>query len=201
MKRPNFNTIETGSEFNQWYWRKDELIEIFKAVGLPCGGTKSELRDRIIFALDNNGKLKPTKKKLHPKSDFNWARAQLFPETIITDSVSFGLNFRNFMKSHIGTKFSCHSDFMHWVKSNPGKTLQDAIVKWKQMELRKDKPDFRRDIPKHNMLNQYLRDFLDGNVDKSFRDALHYWEIKKRMPMENGFVKYAASDLKLGAKD
>ena len=200
MNRPGFSEIETGAEFNQWYWLKDELIEICKQANLPYHGGKFELRDRIIYALDNEGRLKPNSKKGKPKSSFNWAKSSLALDTLITDNVSFGPNFRNFMKSEIGNNFSCHSDFMAWVKSNPGKTLRDAVLKWQEMENRKNDPDFRRDIAAHNMLNQYVRDFLDDNPDMSFKDALHHWKIKKQMPTENGFVKYTKADLKLSTK-
>ncbi|QLG44844.1 hypothetical protein HYG79_05585 [Costertonia aggregata] len=41
------------------------------------------------------------------------------------------------MKSRIGTKFSCHGDFMHRVRKNEGKTLEDAIAIWHELEDRK----------------------------------------------------------------
>ena len=193
MKRPDFSEIKTGAEFNQWHWLKDELVAICKQANLPYNGGKFELRDRIIYALDNNGSLKANEKKDKPKSYFNWAKSKLTLKTVITDNVSFGPNFRNFMKSEIGNNFSCHSDFMDWVRSNTGKTLQDAVLKWQELENRKDDPNFRRDIAVHNMLNQYVRDFLDDNPDKSFKEALRLWKIKKQMPTKNVITKNKAA--------
>ncbi|WP_422104108.1 DUF6434 domain-containing protein [Winogradskyella sp.] len=197
MSRPRFEDIKTGNEFNQWYWLKDEMITICKLLELPIKGRKFDLRDRIMYALDNDGKLKPEPKKRSIQSKFNWAKSQLSLETLITDNVSFGPNFRRFMKNQIGNKFSCHSDFMDWVKSNAGKSLSDAVDKWNELERRKEDPNFKRTIADNNMLAQYTRDFLEDNKNKTLKDAKKYWNLKKQLPTKNGFVRYESSDLKL----
>ena len=161
--RPKFEEIKTGKEFNNWYWLKEEMVEICKSSGLPSNGRKFDLRDRIMFAIDNDGKLKPEPKKKKRTSKFDWAKSELSLRTIITDNVSFGPNFRRFMKKEIGNKFICHSDFMDWVKTNEGKTLEDAIAKWIDLEKRKEDPNFKRKIADNNMLAQYTRDFLKDN--------------------------------------
>ena len=197
MSRPKFEEIKSGSEFNQWYWLKEEMIDICKRSGLPTNGRKFDLRDRIMYALDNYGKVKPELKKEKKLSKFNWSKTELSLDTLITDNISFGPNFRKFMKSQIGNKFSCHSDFMDWVKSNAGKSLSDAVNKWNELEKRKDDPNFKRKIADNNMLAQYTRDFLENNKNKTLNDAKKYWNLKKQLPTKNGFVRYESSDLKL----
>ena len=196
MKRPDFKQIKNGAEFNNWYWLKKEMIEICRTLGLPMIGSKFQLRDRIMYALDNKGALKP-EVKIKPKSRFNWAKAPLTPETVITDNVSFGPNFKNFMLGQVGKKYVCHIDFQAWVKSNPGKTLADAVAQWNAFEQRNQSPDFQTQIKPHNMYNQYTRDFLKDNPNLSTKEARICWLIRKEMPMENGFVRYKKSDPKL----
>ncbi len=198
MKRPPFEHIKSGQEFNKWYWLKEEMIEICKRCGLPSGGRKFDLRDRILYALDHDGKIKPEPQKTKTKSKFDWAKSELTLDSKITDNVSFGPNFRGFMKSHIGNKFSCHSDFMDWVKSNEGKTLADAVKAWYKLEKRKEDPNFKRTIADNNMLAQYTRDFLEDNKNKTMKDANKYWLLKKQLPTKNGFIRYEKTDLKLG---
>ena len=195
IARPDFEAIKSGEEFNSWYWLKEELVTFCKYLRLPHTGGKFALRDRIIYALDHNGQLLPQKSSPKKKSKFNWANASLTLDTVITDNVSFGPNFRNFMQSQIGNKFSCHSDFMDWVKSNTGKTLQEAVLQWQALEDRKKDGEFRREIADHNMLAQYVRDFLEDNPGKTLKDALQCWKVKRRQPTQNGFVVYAAKDL------
>lgn len=201
MSRPDFKDIQTSAEFNNWYWLKAELVEICKQIDLPYTGSKFELRDRIMYAMENNGALLPSPPKKKPISRFNWAKADLSLETLITDNVSFGPNFRRFMRSQIGDHFSCHSDFMDWVKANVGQTLKDAVLEWEALERRKEDPNFRRVIAAHNMLSQYIRDFLDDNPGKTFKMAKRYWDLKKQLPTKDGFVRYEASDLNLENED
>ncbi|TRX60803.1 cytoplasmic protein [Fulvivirga sp. M361] len=151
MERPTFIAIKSGEEFNQWYWSKAEMEDICKQSGLPYSGSKFELRDRIMHALDHNGEVLPRERSKKTTSNFDWSKTALSIYTIITDNVSFGPNFRNFMKSKIGKKFTCHSDFMEWIKNNSGKTLGDAIAKWAELEERKKDPAFKRSIAAHNM--------------------------------------------------
>lgn len=196
LYRPPFSDIASSLEFNRWYWLKSELTEICKTLGIPSTGTKFELRDWIAYALDHQGALQPKATKVKPTSSFNWAKADLSPQTVITANVSFGPNFRRFMRAQLGNQFSCHADFMDWVRSNTGKTLGDAVVAWQQLDKRKKDPGFRRIIRKHNRYNQYIRDFLEDNPGRSLAEARKYWNLKKQLPAENGLVIYEPSDLK-----
>ena len=195
MSRPEFDNIKSGKEFNEWYWLKEEMVKICKRLGLPISGRKFDLRDRIMYALDNGGKLKPKSKKRKVKSKFNWTESELTLDTRITDNISFGPNFRKFMRSHVGKKFSCGSDFMDWMKASEGKTLDDAIAKYFQLEKRKKDSNFERKIEDNNMFNQYTRDFIKDNPGESLANVRKYWFLKKQLPTKNGFVKYERSDL------
>ncbi len=197
MERPKFENIKSGKDFNKWYWLKDEMVNFCKRSGLPTHGRKFDLRDRIMYALDHNGKVKPEYKKAKSKSKFNWVKSELNLETKITDNISFGQNFRRFMKGQIGNTFSFNSDFMDWVKANEGKTLKDAIQKYIQLENRKIDPNFQRKIADNNMFNQYTRDFIKDNPKESIKTVRKYWILKKQLPTKDGFVRYEKSDLEL----
>ena len=195
MDKPKLSAIKTSTEFQSWYWLKTELVALCKQLNLSYTGSKFELRDRILYALEHDGAVPASVKRDKPQSSFNWAKAPLDLETVITDNITFGPNFRRFMKLQIGSKFSCHSDFMDWVKANPGKRLSDAVIKWEELENRKKDPTFKRKIAAHNMLAQYVRDFLADNPGSTFKEALQCWKRKKQLPADNGFVQYDKSDL------
>ncbi|HAA10261.1 MAG TPA: hypothetical protein DCE41_00660 [Cytophagales bacterium] len=196
MSRPPIEDIQTGAEFNRWYWLKVELVDLCKRMHLPSTGSKFLLRDRIMYALDHNGEVMPEAKN-RTISKFNWAKEVLTRETLITDNVTFGQNFRRFMKGQVGEKFSFHTDFMDWVKNHQGSTLGDAVEHWYSLEEQKKDPDFRNEIADHNMYNQYTRDFLEDNPTLLPADARKYWLLKKGLPTEDGFVRYVPSDLDL----
>jgi len=53
MLRPPFKNIGNSTEFDQWYWSKEDLRQICEYLGLPDSGKKLELRKRIIQRLES----------------------------------------------------------------------------------------------------------------------------------------------------
>lgn len=194
-ERPEFSPAMTAQEFLRWYWPKSDLTTIAKGLGVPAGGSKSELRAAIADALDGVAPSAHRRKAAPGKSGFDWSRETLSLETRITEDIRFGPNFRRFMTSQIGPRFSCHGDFMTWARSNPGATLRDAVAAWHRLDARHQDPDFRRDIAPHNTYLQYLRDFQDDNPDRTRAEARRCWDVKKRQPARNGQVVYQPADL------
>ncbi|MEM6375176.1 MAG: DUF6434 domain-containing protein, partial [Pseudomonadota bacterium] len=137
----------------------------------------------------------PSQSRSKKPGSFNWAKEVLGKETIITDDISFGPNLRGFFKGAIGKKFVCHSDFMDWVRNNPGATLGGAIEAWIMLEERKDDPGFRREIASCNNYLQYLRDARDCFPELSLDDAKSCWDYKKIRPAPNGVVMFDKQDL------
>ena len=195
MPRPPFGDIRTGKEFNRWYWLKAELVAICREAGLPAHGRKFDLRDRIMYALDHEGARLPEPAPSHQDSHFDWAKSNLTPETLITDSVTFGPNFRRFMQGQVAGRFRCSAAFMDWVKANTGRTLKDAVAAYEAQERKHQTTP--RPIAAGNMYNQYTRDILADNPQLGPDDARNYWLRKKTMPTEDGFVRYARTDLDL----
>ena len=191
---PDILSIDESEQFLKWYWLKEELILFCKEKGLSPRGKKFDLRDRILAYLDGK-ELQPERKK-KPVSGFNWAKEVLTLDTRITDSVTFGKNFRGFMKENIGPRFVCHSDFMAWVRSHHGATLKEAIDAWFALEKRKENPQFKREIAPQNMLAQYTRDFFQDNPSCSREQMMKCWLNKKSLPTQGGKVIYEREDRK-----
>ncbi|APX13382.1 DUF6434 domain-containing protein [Tateyamaria omphalii] len=183
----------TATEFDRWYWPVDALKAFCEALDIPATGTKATLRDRVAAAL--SGAPLPKAPKRSGTSTFNWAKADLTPDTVITDTVSFGPNVRGYFKSRIGPKFSCHGDFMDWMRSNTGATLADAEQAWHMLEARKDDPTFRREIATCNNYLQYLRDARDAHPDLTLEQAKACWDAKKIQPAPGGYVRFETVDL------
>ena len=203
--RPNLSDIISAKEFRRWYWLKEELVNYCKSKSISSRGNKFEVADRIAEYLETGQIIKSeskskSKSKSTPgktkASQFNWAKALLTLETVITDNLTFGKNFRGFMTEQIGSKFVCHSDFMDWVKANVGKTLSDAVEAWWELEARKKDPNFKRKIAPQNMLAQYTRNFFADNPNKTHADMMRCWKLKKALPNQ-GKVVYETSDLLL----
>ena len=62
---------------------------------------------------------------------FDWHKENLTLETIIDSNYKNTQNVRRFFKSNLGEDFTFSRDFMQWLKSNTGKSLEDAINQYK----------------------------------------------------------------------
>jgi len=189
--KPNPTDRMDAPTFDAWYWDKPELVAICTHLGLPKTGGKDALRDRVLTFLRSGEVKRETPKQ---RGRFNWARETLTLETVITETVSFGPNFRTFMAAQIGPAFSCHADFMTWVRAHPGQTLSDAIDAWHALDARKNTPGFRREIAPHNNYLQYLRDYRDANPDHGQDEAKAAWHDRKKRPIEGQRIVYAPED-------
>ena len=140
MQRPTLNKNISLTDFNEFYWLKEELVAFCRTEGISTAGGKLELAERIQTYLSTGTIVKPETiiKKSH--STFDWKTEPLTPSTIITDSYRNSENVRAFFLSEIGSHFSFNVKFMNWMKQATGKTLQDAVDEWKKInDLKKVK--------------------------------------------------------------
>jgi hypothetical protein len=193
MKRPEINSIKSGSELRKWYWLKAELVEFCRSKRINYGGGKFVILERIANLLDGKSDKSKTFQADKLESNFNWAKEKLSLNTIITDSYKNGKNSRAFFKEHCGKKFHFSISFMNWMKANVGRTLQDAVEEWKNLEAKSKSG--KSEIPQHNQYNQYIRDFFADNSNKTMQEARHFWKLKKQLP--ETLHKYEKTDLEL----
>jgi Domain of unknown function (DUF6434)/SAP domain-containing new25 len=192
-KRPAITTIKTGKELKCWYWLKEELVAYCKIKDISYAGGKFTILERIANKLD--GKKVISKKNTKAVSVFDWHAAPLNPNTIITDNYKNSQNVRRFFKVHCGEKFHFSIPFMHWMKTNAGKKLKDAVIEWKRLQKATSDKTFKSVIPAHNQYNQYIRDFFADNPGKTLEDAMQCWKLKRQLPLERH--RYERSDLML----
>jgi Domain of unknown function (DUF6434)/SAP domain-containing new25 len=193
--RPDISTFQTGEDFKKWYWLKEEVVAYCKGAGIPYSGSKFEIIDRIAEALDKGLEAPKKAKKADITSKMEWHKADLTLETVITDSYKNGQNVRIFFIEYCGQNFSFNIEFMAWMKANVGKTLKDAVEEWLRITAKSKDKTFKKVIPEGNQYNQYMRDFFADNPDKTIKEARHFWQLKRSLPL--GLHKYERSDLDL----
>jgi len=193
IERPKLNKSISITDFREFYWLKEELLEFCRSHGINMTGGKQELADRIIVYLQTGKIIKtvPTKKS---KSKFDWNNAEINLDTEITDNYKSSENVRMFMKREIGSHFHFNTAFMEWTKQNIGKTMREAIAEWKRLaELKNDK-NYQTTISSQFEYNTYIRGFLADNKDKKLSDAIKHWNMKRNLRGNN---VYSREDLKL----
>ena len=194
-KRPLLDASISLEDFRSFYWLKEELLVFCRQEGLKKTGSKIELAQQIEHYLMTGEKPKPTKRPLKKKkSTFDWNTEVLSLTTLITDNYKNTEHVRQFFQAEIGTTFKFNIRFMNWMKSNHGKTLNDAIIAWKTIKEAAKNNKGEKTIAPQFEYNTYIRDFLKDNPDKSRSTAIELWKIKRSRRGDN---VYRQDDLNL----
>ncbi len=194
MERPNLDNNISLTDFKEFYWLKEELVEFCKKTGISTSGSKVELTNKIQHHFSTGKVVANFKKTQKVLSKFDWNNEPLNLMTVITDSYKNTENVRAFFTKQIGSNFSFNVKFMKWMKENEGKNLNDALEHWKQLkEIRKDK-NYKTDIEPQFEYNRYMRAFLSDNPDLSSKDAIKFWNLKRA---KRGTNEYERTDLEL----
>lgn len=183
-ERPLLNKNLDSKVFRNYYYLKEELIDFCRENNLQTTGSKIELTDRIAHYLDTGEKLSKTNKR-----KINTANT-IELNSIIEDNFVCSEKHRVFFKEQIGKSFSFNVRFQKWLKSNSGKTYQEAVNAYYQ--IIEDKKKNGTTIDKQFEYNTYIRDFFNDNKDKSLEQAIKCWKCKKSL---SGHNRYEKSDL------
>ncbi len=185
--RPSLSVKLTAAEFKNYYYLKEELVSFCREFGLQATGSKNELTERIAHYLETGEKLiqaKPVKSKNSPSF--------LTLDTLIEENIVCSEQHRVFFKQAVGQSFSFNVQFQNWLKSNAGKTYQDAVIAYAQILEAKKKTTTT--IDRQFEYNTYIRAFFADNKGLKLEDAIRCWRFKKGLPGHNAYEK---SDLKI----
>lgn len=174
----------TPDEFKEHYFLKDELKDFCRIEGLKLSGNKQDLENRIIHFLSTGESLnEPAIKKVKTKT-----LDEIHIDDVLGENFKCSEDKREFFENEIGSSFKFKVRFQKWLKENPDKTYGDAIDTYYEIQNSKEKTV----IGKQFQYNQYIRDFFEGNRDKSLEDAIQCWNYKKIL---KGHNRYEKSDL------
>lgn len=191
--RPSLDENISVSDFQDFYWLKSELQAFCRIKGIDASGGKMEIAERISYflATGSTGEISISRSR-KPVSRFDWAGAVLTPKTVITDNYRNTRNVRNFFHAQIGDLFRITVSFMAWMKENSGKTLGDAVEEWKRQHdaVMRIKP--KKEIAPQFEYNRYVRAFMADNPDRTRKEAVACWMVKKS---RRGSREYDREDL------
>ncbi|MCL4101049.1 hypothetical protein SAMN05720766_102184 [Fibrobacter sp. UWH9] len=108
-------------------------------------------------------------------------------QTFIEDDFVCSEKHRAFFKMHIGKAFSFNVQFQNWLKSNAGRTYQEAICAYER--ILKEKKDHKSPVGNLQEYNAYIRDFFADNKGRSLEDAVCCWKYKKSLIGHNRYEK------------
>ena len=181
-ERPILDKNLDADTFLNYYYLKEELVSFCKEHGIPSSGGKIDITNRIAHYL-KTGEILSVKSVRSHKSNIS----VITEDTLIEPNFVCSEKHRAFFKEKIGPSFSFPVAFQKWLKTNTGKTYQDAINAYYQ--ILEDKKKGRSQIDKQFEYNTYIRDLFDDNPGKSLDQAIICWKYKKALPGHNRYEK------------
>ncbi len=185
-ERPNLSKNINSDQFRDFYYLKQELVSFCRAEKLSTTGGKQELTERIAHYLETG-----EKKRAIPANKTTIDIGDITKDSIIENNFRCSEKHRAFFKETIGKLFSFNVIFQKWLKSNSGKTYQEAIEVYYQIV--EEKKQGLTKIDKQFEYNTYIRDFFADNESKTLEDAIKCWKYKKSI---QGHNRYEKKDLK-----
>lgn len=101
--RPPFSLQMSKSDFNGFYWYKEELAGICRSQGLSSSGTKAELEQRIRQLLDGEVAIEPRKEAARIRQKKK-PQVITLETRLIPDGFSFNQTAREFFQQYYGVK-------------------------------------------------------------------------------------------------
>ena len=203
-KRPAFDDIKSFEEFSKYYWYREELIKICRALGLKCDGGKIELNKIIeaYFKASRHPELvSGSLKKKIPKQVRDDQSIILTLDTCILEcGFTFGPRFREFFIEQTGiTNFKFNVDMVataRKVKENHDTnfTLGDLldIYYGKKSYAKYDKVSLQ--------WNKFVHDFCADPATKEFpnklKTAAALWKQVRESTREKVYTSELLSSLR-----
>ena len=167
--RPALDSTLSASKFSAWYWLKAELQTYCRAQGLPMGGSKADLAQRVGAHLGGTLASIAVQGNL-PKAKLPEA---LHLHTVIQPGWALSHGLRRFFVSQVGEAFRFNQPLRALFQNPQGQTLGQAVDLYLQIRHQ------RRPIGAQFQFNQHMRDYFAQHPDATRDQALRAWREKR----------------------
>ncbi|MFD7628282.1 DUF6434 domain-containing protein [Streptomyces sp. NPDC059851] len=174
--RPVPNPALSGAELRRWYWTLAELTSLARTMGLPAGGGKAALTDRLAAALD--GLPVPPPAPARRRAGRQLA-APVDGDTVIPEGQRCSQVLREYFVREIGPAFHFDAFMRDYVAEGAGRTLAEAVAHWHATRAQAAEP---REVGAQFEFNRFLRTWHDRHPDGSRTEALAAWQTHRSRP-------------------
>jgi hypothetical protein len=179
-ERPPLDDAIKPSDLRDYYWMKAELAAWCRGRGIPSGGGKWEIIERMVRFLETGDRGLPVGRKPRGGPRFDRAGEALTPDTVITLDYRATRNVRTFFERHLGEGFRITVPFTEWMRAHTGRTLADAIDAWRVLKDEVRNADGPKRIAPQFEFNRYVQAFMADNPGRARREAVACWMEKKK---------------------
>lgn len=175
--RPPLALALPAAEFTRWYWRKDELVDFARTLGIATSGAKELLAQRIAATLDGSEFIEPTPGRRNGGRQLG---GDLTEATMIPPGQRCSQVLRAWFVKHAGPQFHFDAAMREFIGSADGTTtLGDALAHW-----RTTRDGGPREIDAQFEYNRFTREWHRANPTGSREQLLADWAIYRSLPID-----------------
>ncbi|MFF2118682.1 DUF6434 domain-containing protein [Kitasatospora sp. NPDC058184] len=174
--RPEPSAALSGNELARWYWTLTELTTLARELGVPRGGGKAALTERLRAALD--GAAPPAAPPRARKAGRQLA-APVDGSTVIPEGQRCSQVLREYFRREIGPAFHFDAPMRTFIAESAGRTLADATTHWHTTRQAAAQP---QDIGPQFELNRFLRAWHTSHPAAPHTEALTAWRTHRAHP-------------------
>ncbi|MFJ5831407.1 DUF6434 domain-containing protein [Streptomyces sp. NPDC093089] len=176
-RRPEPSTALSGDELARWYWTLAELTVLARELGVPRGGGKAALTERLRAAL--NGDVPPPPPRARPAG--RQLAAPVNGSTVIPQGQRCSQVLREYFRREIGPAFHFDASMRTFVAEGAGRSLADAVAHWHATRQAAAQP---QEIGSQFELNRFLRAWNARHPAGSRTEALAAWRAHRDRPRD-----------------
>ncbi|GGT62562.1 DUF6434 domain-containing protein [Streptomyces purpureus] len=177
-ERPPLTPALSGDELARWYWTLAELTGLARQLGVPRGGGKAQLTERLRAVLDGKplpavtaaGRRSPAARQLSAPVDGT---------TVIPEGQRCSQVLREFFHRAIGPGFHFDAAMRGYIAKNPGRTLHEAVAHWHATRAAGARP---QEIGAQFEFNRFLRAWHTAHPAGTRQEALAAWQANRAAP-------------------
>ena len=175
--RPPLTDVRSGAELRRWYWTLAELTALARTRGVPRGGGKLALIERLAAALDDAAAPERPRRA--------GAARQLGPPVTVDTVIPAGQRcsqvLRAFFREQIGKEFVFDEFMRAFIRDGAGRTLGDAVSHWHdtRAEAARERP-----VAAQFEFNAFLRRWRRAHPQAGRAAALAAWQEHRSRPVE-----------------
>ncbi|MFI5829327.1 DUF6434 domain-containing protein [Streptomyces sp. NPDC051578] len=174
--RPELSAALSGDELSRWYWTLAELSVFARELGVPRGGGKAALTERLRAALDG---VAPPAAPPRTRSAGRQLAAPVNGLTVIPEGQRCSQVLREYFRREIGPGFHFDAYMRTFIAEGAGRTLADAIA---HRHATRQAAARLREIGSQFELNCFLRDWHAEPPAGSRAEALAAWRTHRDRP-------------------
>ncbi|WP_079429199.1 DUF6434 domain-containing protein [Streptomyces katrae] len=175
-ERPPLTPALTGDELARWYWTLAELTDLARRLGVPRGGGKAALGERLRAVLD--GKPLPTAAARRPAA-VRQLSAPVDGDSVIPEGQRCSQVLREYFRRETGPGFHFDGYMRAYIAENPGRTLAEAVAHWHATRAAAAGP---QEIGAQFEFNRFLRAWHADHPGGTRDEALAAWHTHRSAP-------------------